>query len=100
MLAETPTSQRFRSTVTVACSLAILVIVTVCLRELRTLLQPLAISIFLFYMGAPFVRKLIRLKIPPFLAHMIMVGLIVGALALLIYYAGDYLDQLGQQLPA
>lgn len=74
-------------------------IVAVTLKELRTVLQPLFIALFLFYLAAPAVNFLVRRRVPDGAAYLIVLGgfaaLAVAGLAGL----ADRVDDFARRLP-
>jgi AI-2 transport protein TqsA len=85
--------------VNVAAALIIFVIIVVAFKELATLLQPLFVAIFLYYVGTPIVRVLTRHKWPPMLAHFLVVVSLAGIVIAFAWAMGVYLDDFAQQLP-
>lgn len=83
----------------VAAALTVLIIVAVILKELRVVLQPLCIAVFLFYLAHPLVKILVRRRVPPALAHLLILGTFGTLLVLFAALLVERVDDLGRQLP-
>lgn len=83
-----------------AAAIAVLVAVAVlALERLAPILQPLALGLFLFYLGAPLARRLERWRVPPLVASLAVVLGATAALAVLGWIVTAQVPTLRERLP-
>src|SRR6185369_12784329 len=73
-----PTPSLFERRLTIAAlSLLIVALSFHLLRDLADVFQPLFIAALITYMAVPAKRRLVRLGVPPKLAHFVLIGLVM-----------------------
>lgn len=95
-----PAPRRSTGLVHVACAFFVVTATVVALDQLASLLQPLFIAVFFYFMGRPLARRLIAWRVPTFLANLAILFAVIVALLLLSWLVTAHIDDLQSRAPA
>lgn len=79
--------------------LIVVIVVLFVLKQLAPLFQPLFFAIFFYYLGTPLSQVLIKKKVPPVLAHLALVLIVVAILLAFGWLLGTNMGGFVRQLP-
>jgi len=87
------------SLINAAAALVVTILSAVILKELKSVLQPLFIAVFLFYVAGPAVDQLVRRRIPYGISYLLVLSIFAALSVAGLSLVADRVDELARRLP-